>query len=35
LGRTQKGVSDTFVLTLTPVNNGARVYTDLSWFELI
>ena len=35
LGRTQKGVSDTFVLTLTPVNNGARVYTDLSWYELI
>jgi hypothetical protein len=35
LGRTQNGVSDTFVLTLTPVNNGARVYTDLSWFELI
>jgi hypothetical protein len=35
LGRTQKGVSDIFCLTLTPVNNGAKVYTDLSWYELI
>jgi hypothetical protein len=35
LGRTQKGVSDTFVLTMTPINDGAVVYCDLSWFEII
>lgn len=35
LGRTQKGVSDTFVLTMTPINDGAQVYCDLSWFEII
>ena len=35
LGRTQKGVSDTFVLTLTPIENGSVVYCDLSWFELV
>jgi hypothetical protein len=35
LGRTQKGVSDIFVLSLTPINDGAQVYCDLSWFEII
>jgi hypothetical protein len=35
LGRTQKGVSDIFVLTLTPVESGTNVYCDLSWFELV
>ena len=35
LGRTQKGVSDTFVVTLTPIEDGAVVYCDLSWFELV
>lgn len=35
LGRTQRGVSDTFVLTLTPTEDNSVVYCDLSWFELI
>jgi hypothetical protein len=35
LGRSQTGVSDTFVLTMTPINDGALVYCDLSWFEII
>ena len=35
LGRTQKGSSDVFCLTFTPINSGAQVYCDLSWFELI
>lgn len=35
LGRSQTGVSDTFVLTMTPINDGAHVYCDLSWFEII
>jgi hypothetical protein len=35
LGRSQTGVSDTFVLTMTPINDGAQVYCDLSWFEII
>jgi len=35
LGRTQKGVSDIFVLTLTPVESDTNVYCDLSWFELV
>jgi hypothetical protein len=34
IGRTQAGVSDTFVLTFTPINDGAKVYCDMSWFEL-
>lgn len=34
LGRTQAGVSDTFVLTFTPINAGAVAYCDMSWFEL-
>lgn len=35
LGRTQKGVSDVFVLTLTPTENSLNAYCDLSWFELV
>lgn len=35
IGRTQKGVSDIFVVTMTPVNADAKVYADLSWFEVI
>jgi hypothetical protein len=35
LGRTQLGVSDTFVLTLTPIESGTNVYCDLSWFEIV
>jgi len=35
LGRTQAGVSDIFMLTFTPVNSGAKVYCDLSWFEIL
>jgi hypothetical protein len=35
LGRTQAGVSDVFALTFTPINAGAIVYCDLSWFEII
>jgi hypothetical protein len=35
LGRSQTGVSDTFVLTMTPINDVAQVYCDLSWFEII
>lgn len=35
LGRTQLGVSDTFVLTMTPIEDGTVVYCDLSWFEII
>ena len=35
LGRTQLGVSDTFVLTMTPIEDGTNVYCDLSWFEII
>jgi hypothetical protein len=35
LGRTQLGVSDTFVLTMTPIEDGTIVFCDLSWFEII
>ena len=35
LGRTQAGVSDIFMVTFTPINAGAIVYCDLSWFEII
>ena len=35
LGRTQAGVSDIFCVVFIPVNNGAIVYSDLSWFEII
>jgi hypothetical protein len=35
LGRTQKGVSDVFVLTLTPIESNTNAYCDLSWFELV
>jgi hypothetical protein len=35
LGRTQTGVSDTFVLTLTPIENNTKITADMSWFELV
>jgi len=35
IGRTQLGVSDTFVLVMVPTENGTLGYTDLSWFEII
>jgi hypothetical protein len=35
LGRTQLGVSDTFVLTMVPTVNNTQVFADLSWFEII
>ena len=35
LGRTQTGVSDTFVLTMTAIENGTQVSSDVSWFEII
>lgn len=35
LGRTQAGVSDIFCVVFIPVNSGALVYADLSWFEII
>jgi hypothetical protein len=35
IGRTQLGVSDTFVLVMVPTENGTKGYTDLSWFEII
>jgi hypothetical protein len=35
LGRTQTGVSDTFVLTMTPLENGTQISADMSWFELV
>jgi len=35
LGRTQAGVSDIFCVVFIPVNNGAHVYADLSWYEII
>lgn len=35
LGRTQVGASDTFVLTMTALENGTEVSSDLSWFEII
>jgi len=35
IGRTQLGVSDTFVLVMVPTVNNTLGYTDLSWFEII
>ena len=35
LGRTQRGISDTFVLTMTPLVNGTEMTADMSWFELV
>ena len=35
LGRTQTGVSDVIVLTMTPVYDGAKICADFSWFEII
>ena len=35
LGRTQTGVSDVFVLTMTGIESGTQVSSDISWFEII
>lgn len=35
LGRTQAGVSDVFTVVAAPTIDGAKCYTDLSWFEII
>jgi hypothetical protein len=35
LGRTQTGVSDTFVLTMTPIESDTKITADMSWFELV
>ena len=35
IGRNQLGVSDTFVLTLTPIEDDTDVTCDVSWFEII
>ena len=35
LGRTQAGVSDIFTVVAAPTISGAKVYTDLSWFEIV
>jgi hypothetical protein len=35
LGRTQTGVSDVIVLTMTPINDGAKICADFSWFEIV
>lgn len=35
LGRTQVGVSDIFTLVAAPTISGAKMYADLSWFEII
>ena len=35
LGRTQLGVSDVLVLTLTPINAGSQICADFSWFEVV
>lgn len=35
LGRSQLGVSDIFCLTFAPINANAKVFCDMSWFELI
>jgi hypothetical protein len=35
LGRTQAGVSDIFTLVSAPTISGAKMYADLSWFEIV
>jgi hypothetical protein len=35
LGRTQTGVSDVIVFTMTPINDGAKICADFSWFEIV
>jgi hypothetical protein len=35
LGRTLAGVSDTFVLAMSPVEDNTNIYADMSWFEII
>jgi hypothetical protein len=35
LGRTQAGVSDIFTVVAAPTISGAKVFADLSWFEIV
>lgn len=35
LGRTMAGVSDIFLVTAIPTNDGAKLFLDLSWYELV
>ena len=35
IGRSQLGVSDVFAITASPVNANAKIYMDLSWYEII
>lgn len=35
LGRTQDKVSDVFAVAAIPVNANAKVYMDLSWYEIV
>lgn len=35
LGRTQTGSSDVICLVLTPINDGAKICADFSWFEIV
>lgn len=35
LGRNQSGVSDIFAVAVVPINNNAKIYADLSWYEII
>lgn len=35
IGRTQTGVSEVVCLTFIPVNSGAKIFADFSWYELL
>lgn len=35
LGRTQTGVSEVICLTFIPVNSGAQIHADFSWYEVL
>jgi hypothetical protein len=35
LGRSIAGVSDTILIAVTPTNDGAKLFLDLAWFELV
>lgn len=35
IGRTQTGESEVICVTFIPTNSGAKIFADLSWFELI
>ena len=35
IGRTQLGVSDVIVFTMTPIYDGAKICADFSWYEII